>query len=41
MTVRRLTSMPAKRLIRAVSRLIDWYGTPDSMRLDNGSDMTS
>lgn len=35
------TSIPARRLIRTISRLIDWYGTPDSIRLDNGPEMTS
>jgi len=32
---------PARRLIRTISRLIDWYGRPDSIRLDNGPEMTS
>ncbi|ARN23655.1 transposase [Piscinibacter gummiphilus] len=35
------TSIPARRLIRTISRLIDWYGRPDSIRLDNGPEMTS
>jgi len=35
------TSIPAKRLIRTLNRLIDWYGPPDSIRLDNGPEMTS
>ncbi len=35
------TSIPARRLIRTMSRLIDWYGPPDSIRMDNGPEMTS
>jgi putative transposase len=35
------TSTPAKRLIRTLDRLIDWCGPPDSIRLDNGPEMTS
>ncbi|WP_417903582.1 IS3 family transposase [Caldimonas brevitalea] len=35
------TSIPARRLIRTLSRLMEWYGTPDSIRLDNGPEMTS
>jgi putative transposase len=35
------TSIPARTLIRSLSRLVDWYGTPDSIRLDNGPEMTS
>ena len=35
------TSIPARRLIRTLSRLVDWYGKPDSIRLDNGPEMTS
>lgn len=34
-------SIPAARLIRTVSRLIDWYGAPNSIRMDNGPEMTS
>jgi len=35
------TSIPARRLIRTLSRLVDWYGAPNSIRLDNGPEMTS
>lgn len=35
------TSIPARRLIRTLSRLIEWYGRPDAIRLDNGPEMTS
>ncbi len=35
------TSIPARRLIRTLSRLIDGYGAPDSIRLDNDPEMTS
>lgn len=35
------TSIPARRLIRTLSCLIDWYGAPNSIRLDNGPEMTS
>lgn len=34
-------SIPSARLIRALNRLIDWYGAPDSIRMDNGPEMTS
>jgi putative transposase len=35
------TSIPARRLIRTMDRLIDWYGVPNSIRMDNGPEMTS
>jgi len=35
------TSIPSARLIRVLSRLIDCYGTPDAIRLDNGPEMVS
>lgn len=35
------TSIPAARLIRVLSRLVDYYGTPDAIRLDNGPEMVS
>ena len=35
------TLIPARRLIRTLSRLVDWYGAPDSIRLDNDPEMTS
>lgn len=35
------TSIPSARLIRVLSRLIDCYGTPDAIRLDNGPELVS
>jgi putative transposase len=35
------TSIPAQRVIRVMQRLIDWYGKPKALRLDNGSELTS
>lgn len=34
-------SIPSARLIRALNRLIDWYASPDSIRMDNGPEMMS
>lgn len=34
-------SIPSVRLMRALDRLIDWYGAPDSTRMDNGPEMMS
>ncbi|MDT9001952.1 transposase family protein [Paucibacter sp. APW11] len=34
-------SIPSARLIRALNRLIEWYDAPDSVRMDNGPEMTS
>jgi putative transposase len=34
-------SIPAARLIRVLSRLTDYYGTPEFIRMDNGPEMTS
>ena len=34
-------SIPSARLIRTLERLIDLYGSPGSIRLDNGPEMTS
>ncbi|MNL35959.1 Integrase core domain protein [compost metagenome] len=34
-------SIPSARLIRVLSRLIDCYGLPDAIRLDNGPEMIS
>lgn len=34
-------SIPSARLIRVLSRLIDCYGPPDAIRLDNGPEMIS
>lgn len=34
-------SIPSARLIRVLSRLIDCYGSPDAIRLDNGPEMIS
>jgi len=35
------TSIPSLRLIRLLNRLIDCYGAPDAIRLDNGPEMVS
>ena len=35
------TSIPSARLIRVLSRLIDCYGTPNAIRLDNGPELVS
>lgn len=35
------TSIPSARLIRVLNRLVDCYGTPDAIRLDNGPEMIS
>jgi len=35
------TSIPSVRLIRTLDRLIDYYGKPQAIRLDNGPEMTS
>ncbi len=35
------TSIPSTRLIRTLERLIDYYGKPQAIRLDNGPEMTS
>lgn len=34
-------SIPTTLLIRTLDRLIDWYGPPKSIRMDNGPEMTS
>ncbi|MEJ6008288.1 integrase core domain-containing protein, partial [Paucibacter sp. AS339] len=34
-------SLPASMLIRTMDRLVDWYGAPQSIRMDNGPEMTS
>ena len=34
-------SLLASMLIRALDRLVDWYGPPLSVRMDNGPEMTS
>ena len=34
-------SLPASMLIRTMDRLVDWYGAPLSIRMDNGPEMTS
>ena len=33
-------SLPASMLIRTMDRLVDWYGAPKSIRMDNGPEMT-
>lgn len=35
------TSIPSARLIRILSRLVDYYGAPDAIRLDNGPELIS
>ena len=35
------TSIPSTRLIRTLERLIDYYGKPQAICLDNGPEMTS
>lgn len=35
------TSIPSARLIRALSRLVDCYGVPGAIRLDNGPELVS
>jgi putative transposase len=35
------TSIPAQRVIRVMEQLIDIYGKPNSIRVDNGSELTS
>ncbi|SDX58726.1 putative transposase [Nitrosomonas oligotropha] len=35
------TSIPSMRLIRVLSRLIDCYGAPNAIRLDNGPELVS
>lgn len=35
------TSIPSTRLIRVLNRLVDCYGAPDAIRLDNGPEMIS
>ncbi|WKB50821.1 IS3 family transposase [Eleftheria terrae] len=34
-------SIPSTLLIRTLDRLIEWYGPPKSIRMDNGPEMTS
>jgi putative transposase len=34
-------SIPASLLIRTLERLIEWYGPPRAIRMDNGPEMTS
>lgn len=34
-------SLPASMLIRTMDRLVDWYGAPKSIRMDNGPGITS
>lgn len=35
------TSIPSARLIRVLSRLVDCYGAPNAIRLDNGPELVS
>jgi putative transposase len=34
-------SMPSARVIRVLERMIDLYGKPDGLRMDNGPEMIS
>jgi putative transposase len=35
------SSIPSSRLLRVLDELIDFYGKPQAIRMDNGSEMTS
>jgi putative transposase len=35
------TSIPARRVVRVMEQLIELYGKPNAIRLDNGSELTS
>lgn len=35
------TSIPSARLVRAMNQLIEVYGAPEAIRMDNGPEMTS
>ena len=35
------TSIPSARLIRVMGQLVEVYGRPDAIRLDNGPDLTA
>jgi len=35
------TSIPSARLVRAMNQLIEVYGAPEAVRMDNGPEMTS
>jgi len=35
------TSIPSARLVRAMDQLIEVYGAPEAIRMDNGPEMTS
>ena len=41
LAIRVAQSLPASMLIRTMDRLVDWYGAPLSIRMDNGPKMTS
>ena len=41
LTIQVAQSLPASMLIRTMDRLVDWYGPPLSIRMDNGPEMTS
>lgn len=34
-------SIPSRLLIRTLDRLVEWYGAPKAIRMDNGPEMTS
>ena len=35
------TSIPSTRLVRVLNRLVDCYGSPDAIRMDNGPELVS
>ena len=35
------TSLSARRITRELDRLIEWRGTPEAIRVDNGPEFTS
>jgi putative transposase len=35
------TSIPSARLVKAMDQLIEVYGAPEAIRMDNGPEMTS
>lgn len=35
------TSLPAKRVVRVLNQLKEWYGVPEAIRCDNGPELIS